>query len=261
MGSGGDGYLGAISLLKEREQIHRGGGRLRHEVGGSRGLTGGRSNGGGRLLRSRDTACAWGSEQFNNQSEKFFVTRMMQGIPQVLQTNHRTTTAYQQQENGQLERLNHTFADMLSICVSADHLDWDSALSYVRFTNNTSRQKTTGWSPFFLIHGRHTVLPVDAIWGADPDPSQKVSVESGGPGNYEECMLGNLQKPFPEVDWKSQVAQERQSGTTTITTGKQSFTKKDSRCWYTGLHGRWAGRRSCCTGGMDPTWLSDRLQR
>ena len=58
---------------------------------------------------------------------------MMQGILQVLQTNHRTTTAYHQQANGQVEQLNHTFADMLSMYVSADHSDWDSALPYVRF--------------------------------------------------------------------------------------------------------------------------------
>ena len=64
---------------------------------------------------------------------KCFVARMMQGILQVLQTNHRTTTAYHQQANGQVERLNYTFADMLSMYVSADHSDWDSALPYVRF--------------------------------------------------------------------------------------------------------------------------------
>jgi transposase InsO family protein len=80
---------------------------------------------------------------------KCFVARMMQGILQVLQMNHRTTTAYHQQAKGQVERINHTFADMLSMYVSADHSDWDSALPYVRFAYNTSRQETTGRSPFF----------------------------------------------------------------------------------------------------------------
>ena len=62
---------------------------------------------------------------------------------------------------------------------TADHSDWDSALSYVWFAYNTSRQETTEQSPFFLMYGRHPVLPVDAISGADPDPVQIVSVESG----------------------------------------------------------------------------------
>ncbi len=209
MGSNGDGHLGTIPFVKEREQIHRGCGGLRgHKVGGGRGLTGGRSKGSGGLLRSGDTASARGSEKFDNGPGEVFVARMMQATLQMLQTNHRTTTAYHQQANGQVERLNHTFADMLSMYVSADHSDWDSALPYVRFAYNTSRQETTGRSPFFLMYGRHPVLPVDAICGADPDPAQIVSVESGGPGNYEEWMLGNLQKAFAEVDGKSQAAQE-----------------------------------------------------
>jgi hypothetical protein len=78
-----------------------------------------------------------------------FVVRIMQRILQVLQTNHRTTTAYHQQANGQVERLNHTFTDMLSMYVSSDHSDWDAALPYVRFAYNTSRQETTGRLPFF----------------------------------------------------------------------------------------------------------------
>ena len=60
------------------------------------------------------------------------------------------------------------------------------------------------------MYGRHPVLSVDAICGADQDPAQIVSAESGGPGNYEEWMLGNLQKAFAEVEGKSQAAQERQ---------------------------------------------------
>ena len=63
MGSKGDGHLGTISSVKEREQIHRGRGGLHHKVGGGSGLTGGWSKEGGGLFRSRDTASAWGSEK------------------------------------------------------------------------------------------------------------------------------------------------------------------------------------------------------
>jgi hypothetical protein len=60
------------------------------------------------------------------------------------------------------------------------------------------------------MYGPHPVLPVDAICGADPDPAQIVSVQSGGLENYEDWMLGNLEKAFAEVDGESQAAQERQ---------------------------------------------------
>ncbi|KAI9558400.1 hypothetical protein GHT06_015180 [Daphnia sinensis] len=53
-----------------------------------------------------------------------------------METNHQTTTAYPPQSNG---------------------------------------LETTGKSPFFFMHGRHLVLPVDTISGATPDTSQRVS--------------------------------------------------------------------------------------
>ncbi len=79
---------------------------------------------------------------------------------------------------------------------------------------------------------------MDAICGADPDPAEIVSVESGGLGNFEEWMLGNLQKAFDEVDGKSQAARECQNGNTTRTAGRERCMKKGSRCWPTRKVGR-----------------------
>jgi hypothetical protein len=125
---------------------------------------------------------------------KCFTAKMMQKVVRAMETNHQTTTAYHPQANGLVERLNHTLADMLSMYVSRDHTDWDVTLPFVRFAYNTSKQESTGKSPFYLMHGRHPVLPIDAICGADPDPKQLVRVESRGPGNFETWMLGNLQR-------------------------------------------------------------------
>ena len=133
----------------------------------------------------------------------------MQKVVRAMETNHQTTTAYHPQANGLVERLNHTLADMLSMYVSRDHTNWDVTLPFVRFAYNTSKQESTGKSPFYLMHGRHPVLPIDAICGADPDPKQLVRVERRGPGNFETWMLGNLQRAFAEVDARNQKAQRR----------------------------------------------------
>ncbi|KZS10222.1 Uncharacterized protein APZ42_025362 [Daphnia magna] len=140
---------------------------------------------------------------------KCFVATMMQRVLAAMETNHQTTTAYHPQANGLVERLNHTLADKLSMYVSRDHKDWDATLPFVRFAYNTSRQETTGKSPFFLMHGRHPVLPLDTIFGATPDPHQLVPVEAGGPDKYEIWMLRNLQRVFAEVDDRSQRAQRK----------------------------------------------------
>lgn len=47
--------------------------------------------------------------------------------------------------------------------VSKDHLDWDSTLPYVTFAYNSSRHDTTGFSPFYLLFGRHPALPFDTL--------------------------------------------------------------------------------------------------
>lgn len=78
-----------------------------------------------------------------------------------LQTNHLTTTAYHPQCNGLVERFNHTFAEMLSMYVSSFHNNWDESIDFVVFAYNTSRQESTGYSPFFLLYGREALLPID----------------------------------------------------------------------------------------------------
>lgn len=88
-----------------------------------------------------------------------------------MQTNHLTTTAYHPQCNGLVERFNHTFAEMLSIYVNTSHADWDETVDFVTFAYNTSRQESTGSTPFYLLYGREAVLPIDVALGNDPNPS------------------------------------------------------------------------------------------
>ncbi|UYV84411.1 hypothetical protein LAZ67_X002045 [Cordylochernes scorpioides] len=77
---------------------------------------------------------------------------------------HRTTTAYHPQTNGLTERLNKTIADMLSMYVDVNQKDWDMILPFVTFAYNTSRQESTGFTPFFLAHGREAETPLDLLF-------------------------------------------------------------------------------------------------
>lgn len=46
-----------------------------------------------------------------------FMAELMKRVMDALETNHRPTTAYHPQANGQVERLNHTLEDMLPMLV------------------------------------------------------------------------------------------------------------------------------------------------
>ncbi|UYV80120.1 K02A2.6-like [Cordylochernes scorpioides] len=83
-------------------------------------------------------------------------------------TIHRFTTAYHPQTNGLTERLNKTLTDMISMYVDVDQKNWDNILPYVTFAYNTARQETTGYSPFFLVHGREVETPLDSILPYQP---------------------------------------------------------------------------------------------
>lgn len=93
---------------------------------------------------------------------KHFISTFIEEVFRAMGSNHVTTTAYHPQTNGLCERFNRTLADMLSMYVSTDHRDWDEFLPYVVFGYNSSQHETTGFTPFFLLHGREPTLPIDA---------------------------------------------------------------------------------------------------
>ncbi|UYV77521.1 K02A2.6-like, partial [Cordylochernes scorpioides] len=74
---------------------------------------------------------------------------------------HRKTTAYHPQTNGLTERLNKTIADMLSMYVDVNQKDWDRILPFVTFAYKIAKQESTGFTPFFLVHGREAETPLD----------------------------------------------------------------------------------------------------
>lgn len=93
-----------------------------------------------------------------------FLSNLVKDINQLCQTSHLLTTAYHPQTNGLTERFNKTLADMLSMYVDVEQRNWDTILPFVTFAYNSAKQDTTGFSPFFLVHGRDVQTPLDVIF-------------------------------------------------------------------------------------------------
>ncbi|UYV76681.1 hypothetical protein LAZ67_14001729 [Cordylochernes scorpioides] len=79
------------------------------------------------------------------------------------------TTAYHPQTNGLTERLNRTLGDMLSIYLDVEQNNWDSILPFATFAYNTAKLETTGFSPFYLFHGREAETMLDTLSPYQPD--------------------------------------------------------------------------------------------
>ncbi|UYV77524.1 K02A2.6-like [Cordylochernes scorpioides] len=93
-----------------------------------------------------------------------FTSSMISDLNNQCRITHRKTTAYHLQTNGPTERLNKTIADMLSMYVDVNQKDWDRILPFVTFAYNTAKQESTGFTPFFLVHGREAETPLDVLF-------------------------------------------------------------------------------------------------
>ena len=52
--------------------------------------------------------------------------------------------------------------------------DWDELLPAVLFAMRTSVNRTTGYTPFFLSHGREARLPIDLVYGSIPTEAKTI---------------------------------------------------------------------------------------
>jgi len=130
---------------------------------------------------------------------KSFATALMRAIYEEFDVRHTTTTAYHPQTNGLTERLNRTLSVMLSMYVNQHHRDWDDWLPYAVFAYNSSRQASTGYSPFYLLHGYEPRLMSDP-----KDPNRKTTVAE----HYE--RLHQAREAAVQATRQAQEGQKRQ---------------------------------------------------
>ena len=79
------------------------------------------------------------------------------------------TTPNHPKENGQVERFNQTLLKIIGMLKNYQKSDWKAHIPTLVLAYNATFHDSTGYSPFFLIFGRHPRLAIDAFLGLTPD--------------------------------------------------------------------------------------------
>ena len=96
-----------------------------------------------------------------------FVGSWWHEIWMLLGTKLRYGTAYHPQSQGQVERMNAVVSETLR-CLMIDITDlhrWIDYLPTIEMVVNSLPNRSTGYSPFFLMYGYHLVLLIELLKG------------------------------------------------------------------------------------------------
>jgi hypothetical protein len=85
----------------------------------------------------------------------------IENMASLFQINHRKTTPYHLQTNGQTERVNQTLVHILCKTVHDSKKDWDSKLTTTLWAYTTTYKVTTRATPFSLVYGIEAILPIE----------------------------------------------------------------------------------------------------
>ena len=105
-----------------------------------------------------------------------FTGKFWQSLAAILGIKLAMSTANHPQTDGQTERANRSIKALLQQATADNGKDWVCKLPLLEFAYNNSVHPATGYSPFYLCHGRHPHLPSAFSSSIPPGPSEAADV-------------------------------------------------------------------------------------
>lgn len=116
------------------------------------------------------------------------------------------TTPYHPQCDGTIERFNRTLTDQLAKSVLQQPGEWDDSIKQVAFVYSTSPHSTTGFTPFFLIHGHEARMPANLLLHNNSPSSSTSSSQV----DYVAQVTQKLQSTLVSANLNAENAHEKQ---------------------------------------------------
>ena len=103
------------------------------------------------------------SRQLVSDLGKEFQNSLMQHLCQMLDITQLRTTSYRPCTNGRIERVHRSLNSLMAKVVSDSQRDWVQHLPACVMAYNVSKHESTSYSPYFLMHGREAICPLDLV--------------------------------------------------------------------------------------------------
>jgi len=92
-----------------------------------------------------------------------YLSSVCRQVYKLMSTSKLQTSAYYPQCNGLVERFNKTIINMLAMYTNERQTDWDASINQVLFAYRTAVTASTGYSPFYMLHGYEARYPADIL--------------------------------------------------------------------------------------------------
>ena len=127
-----------------------------------------------------------------------FESKLIEELCHLTGTQKSQTTPYHPMGNGLAERFNSTLINMLGTLEPHQKVDWKSHVGAMVHAYNCTKHDTTGYSPYFLMFGRHPRIAVDVVLG-------RHEPEFGS--NYVKKLKEQLRKAYEMAEKNSRNSQ------------------------------------------------------
>ena len=104
-------------------------------------------------------------EKILSDQGRNFESQLISDLCKLTQIKKLRTTPYWAEGNGSCERFNRTLISMLGTLPDDFKSKWTQHVSTLVCANNCTRSNATGFSPYYLLYGRHPLLPIDIEFG------------------------------------------------------------------------------------------------